>query len=57
MKRKLDDKAEDTEPTKFFKKELKVEIDFDDASKEWLKNKKKLGNGCYTYKTTRAYKY
>ena len=50
MKRKLDEKEKDSEPTKIFIKELKVEIDFDDASKEWLKNKKKLGNGCYTYK-------
>lgn len=25
-------------------------IDFDDASKKWNKNKKKLGNGMYAYK-------
>jgi len=24
-------------------------IDFDDASKEWMKNKKKIGNGMYVY--------
>ena len=27
------------------------EIDFDDASKCWMKNKTKLGNGTYKYKT------
>ena len=29
-----------------------VIIDFDDASKEWLKNKIKIENGCYNYKCT-----
>lgn len=28
----------------------KVEIDFDQASKEWRKNKKYLGNGIFEYK-------
>jgi hypothetical protein len=32
--------------------ELEVNIDFDDASKCWMKNKKKLANGCYIYKKT-----
>lgn len=27
----------------------KVDINFDEASKYWLANKKKLSNGCYTY--------
>ena len=27
-----------------------VAIDFDEASKEWNRNKKRLANGCYTYK-------
>ena len=27
-----------------------VNIDFDDASKEWNKNKIKLGNGTYKYR-------
>ena len=27
-----------------------VDIDFDDASKQWRKNKRYLGNGCYIYK-------
>lgn len=27
-----------------------VKIDFDDASIQWNKNKKKLGNGMYAYK-------
>ena len=53
MKRKLDNKDDDNESTKISKKELKVEIDFDDASREWLKNKRKLENGCYEYKRTR----
>lgn len=25
------------------------EFDFDNASEEWNKNKKKIGNGCYVY--------
>lgn len=28
---------------------LKVDIDFDEASKAWKANKKSIGNGCYTY--------
>ena len=28
---------------------LPVDIDFDGASKAWLQNKKKCGNGTYTY--------
>ena len=31
------------------KKIYGVDIDFDEASKAWLQNKKKTGNGCYTY--------
>ena len=26
-----------------------VNIDFDDASESWKSNKKRMGNGCYTY--------
>lgn len=28
---------------------LKISIDFDDASKHWNANKKKMPNGCYKY--------
>ena len=31
------------------KKIYDVDIDFDEASKAWLQNKKKTGDGCYTY--------
>lgn len=27
-----------------------IKIDFDEASKEWRKNKRYLGNGCFEYK-------
>ena len=30
--------------------ELEVNIDFDDASREWRKNKRRMGNGTYSYK-------
>ena len=30
-------------------KEFEVNIDFDDASKEWHKNKKSIGNSQYKY--------
>jgi len=30
-------------------KQLEVNIDFDDASKEWHKNKKAIGNSQYKY--------
>jgi hypothetical protein len=30
--------------------ELDVDIDFDEASNAWTKNKIKTGNGCYRYK-------
>lgn len=30
--------------------ELDIDIDFDEASKAWNKNKIKTGNGCYIYK-------
>ena len=30
--------------------ELEVNIDFDDASRCWKKNKVSIGNGCYRYK-------
>lgn len=29
---------------------MEFDIDFDEASKEWMKNKKKKGNGFYVYK-------
>jgi len=31
------------------KRELDVNIDFDEASQYWNANKKRTGNGCYTY--------
>lgn len=33
------------------KSKYSVDIDFDTASKSWLKNKKKLGDGMYKYKS------
>jgi hypothetical protein len=33
--------------------ELKVEIDFDESSKEWRRNKNQLGNCMYSYKKTK----
>jgi hypothetical protein len=30
--------------------ELDIDIDFDESSKAWNKNKIKTGNGCYIYK-------
>jgi hypothetical protein len=30
--------------------EFDIDIDFDEASKAWNKNKIKTGNGCYIYK-------
>lgn len=38
-----------SEPLTKAKHELEVNIDFDDASKEWHKNKKSIGNGQYNY--------
>jgi hypothetical protein len=35
--------------TKPLAKEFEVNIDFDDASKEWHKNKKSIGNSQYKY--------
>ena len=35
---------------------LKVDIDFDDASKSWKYNKKSTGNGCYKYICTKITK-
>jgi hypothetical protein len=32
-----------------------VEIDFDDASREWLKNKRKLRDATYEYKCMRQF--
>lgn len=29
---------------------MEVDIDFDEATTEWNKNKIKIGNGCYRYK-------
>jgi len=34
------------------KQELKVDIDFDDASVHWRKNKYYLRNGCFRYKSS-----
>jgi hypothetical protein len=34
---------------------IKTEIDFDEASIAWNKNKIKLGNGCYEYKKNAFY--
>jgi hypothetical protein len=34
--------------------EYTVDIDFDDASREWNKNKKRMGNGMYKYKCESA---
>jgi hypothetical protein len=31
------------------KPKYEVNIDFDEASKAWMRNKKKTGNGCYQY--------
>jgi len=31
-------------------KKTTFDIDFDAASKVWNQNKKRIGNGCYTYK-------
>jgi len=33
----------------FPKVELKVEVDFDEASSAWKLNKKSIGDGCYKY--------
>lgn len=35
--------------TKNSKKEYDVNIDFDESSKEWMANKKSIGNGYYKY--------
>jgi hypothetical protein len=35
---------------------LKVDIDFDEASKAWKSNKKSTGNGCYKYICTKITK-
>jgi hypothetical protein len=35
---------------------LKVDIDFEDASKCWKSNKKSIGNGCYKYICTKITK-
>lgn len=31
------------------KPKYEVNIDFDEASAAWMRNKKKMGNGCYQY--------
>ena len=31
------------------KQQLEVNIDFDEASRYWNMNKKRIGNGCYVY--------
>ena len=31
------------------KQQLEVNIDFDEASRYWNMNKKRIGNGCYAY--------
>ena len=33
-------------------KQYKVNVDFDESSKEWRKNKKSLGEGMFKYKRT-----
>jgi len=38
-----------TKLTKQLKPLFEVEIDFDDASKEWHKNKRSIGNSQYRY--------
>lgn len=35
---------------------VKVDIDFDDASRAWKSNKKSIGNGCYKYICTKITK-
>ena len=47
--RELSEIVEPTQQTNFTRPLFKVEIDFDDASKAWLANKKSIGNGCYKY--------
>lgn len=37
-------------PTTPYTQPYEVEIDFDEAHKEWMKNKIKQENGCYSYK-------
>ena len=32
---------------------FQVNIDFDESSREWIKNKKRIGNGMYVYKNKR----
>ena len=29
---------------------ISIDIDFDGASKSWMRNKRRIGNGCYEYK-------
>lgn len=29
---------------------MEVNIDFDEASKAWMQNKRKITNGCYVYR-------
>ena len=36
--------------TRSHTKVLDVNIDFDDASREWTRNKRRMGNGMYAYK-------
>ncbi len=31
------------------KKEMDIEIDFDEASREWRRNKYRYGQGCFRY--------
>ena len=35
--------------TRHLQKELEYEIDFDEASRAWNSNKRRLANGCYQY--------
>lgn len=54
MKRKLECDDEISLIEKYNEKKIKTEyevnIDFDEAHREWMLNKKKLKNGCYKYK-------
>ena len=45
--RELSEIVESTQPR--VQPLFQVEIDFDEASKSWLENKKSIGNGCYKY--------
>lgn len=60
MKRKLeyDDEIHSNETCmqKKIKTTYEVNIDFDEAHREWILNKIKLENGCYKYKKIKKHK-